>query len=85
MGLVQLGRARLAMALPQHRKQLRDAKSQRLYDLFEEYARAASKLDELQRETPRREMLIARYQQTCLDLQSDTILLLSILDERLFP
>lgn len=84
MGLMQLGRARLALSLPRHRKQLRDARDHRLYGLFEEYARASSALADLQRELPRREALIANYQQTCLDLQADVLVLLGKLNEPLF-
>ncbi|WP_143348595.1 hypothetical protein [Ensifer adhaerens] len=54
-GLVDLGRARLAMALPRHREQLRSVKDDGLYDLFEKSALAATTLDALQRVAPRRE------------------------------
>ncbi|NRQ17520.1 hypothetical protein BHMPCIPO_04782 [Ensifer sesbaniae] len=73
MGLMHLGRARLAMALPRHRQQLRETRDQRLFDLFESYALASSKLDSLLREVPRREDLVDEYQQICLDLQADVV------------
>ena len=73
MGLMHLGRARLAMALPRHRQQLRETRDQRHFDLFESYALASSKLDSLLREVPRREDLVDEYQQICLDLQADVV------------
>ena len=82
MGLMHLGRARLAMALPRHRPQLRSTKDQLLYDLFEAYALASTTLDNLRREIPRREELISEYQQICLDLQADAITLLALLEDR---
>jgi len=80
---MQLGRARLALALPRHRKQLREARDHRLYGLFEEYARASSMLTALQRELPPREGLIASYEQTCLDLQADVLGLLGKLNQQM--
>jgi len=82
MGLVHLGRARLAMALPRHRVQLRSTKNHQLYDLFEAYALASTTLDNLLREVPRREELISEYQQICLDLQAEVVALLALLDDQ---
>lgn len=45
MRLMHLGKARLAIALPRHRKQLRET-----FDLFETYALASTKHDNLPRE-----------------------------------
>lgn len=47
MSLVKSGRARLALALPRHREQLRSLKDHRLDDLLEAYALAAKALDGL--------------------------------------
>ncbi|MGO4619022.1 hypothetical protein AB4Z34_05270 [Ensifer sp. 2YAB10] len=82
MGLMHLGKARLAMALPRHRQQLRETRDQRLFDLFETYALASTKLDNLLQEVPRREDLISEYQQICLDLQAEVVELLVWLDDR---
>ena len=82
MALMHLGRARLAMVLPRHRPQIREIRDQRLFDLFESYALASSKLDNLLREFPRQESLIGEYRQICLDLQADVVKLLAELDER---
>ncbi|OCP16677.1 hypothetical protein BC360_29465 [Ensifer sp. LC163] len=76
MSLVQNGRARLALALPRHRGHLRSVKSHELDDLFESYALAAKKLDDLRREVPRQEELILEYQSLCLDMQADVVALL---------
>ncbi len=82
MALMHLGKARLAMALPRHRQQLRETRNQRLFDLFETYALASTKLDNLLRELPRQEDLISEYRQICLDLQAEVIELLLRLDDR---
>ncbi|MBW0367811.1 hypothetical protein [Ensifer adhaerens] len=81
MGLVHLGRARLAMALPRHRERLRSVKDHGLYDLFEKYALAAKTLDVLQQEAPRREERIHDFQQLCLDLQAEVVAVLDRLHE----
>jgi len=73
MSLVKLGRARLCLALPRHREQLRSTKNPALYDLFESYALAAQTLDNLLRERPRREALVAEYRSLCLDLQAEIV------------
>ncbi|WP_104667087.1 hypothetical protein [Ensifer adhaerens] len=77
MALMHLGRARLAMALPRHREQLRSAKDNQLNDLFEDYALAARTLDILHREIPRQEERIQDFQQLCLDLQAEVVDLLA--------
>jgi len=73
MGLMHLGRARLAMALPRHRAKLRETRDQGLLDLFESYALASSKLESLSREYPRRPDLISEYQEICHDLQAEVV------------
>lgn len=85
MGLVQLGRARLALVLPRHRELLRITKNHELYDLFEAYARESMTLDTLLRELPRRERQVSEHQQTCLDLQAEVVALLARLTERVKP
>ncbi|CCE96006.1 conserved hypothetical protein [Sinorhizobium fredii HH103] len=63
MSLVRAGRARLAMALPQCRKQLLSAKSRELDDLFEAYALAAEALEKLSMEVPQRPELLQEYRE----------------------
>lgn len=84
MRLMHLGRARLAMALPRYRPELRLARDPALLDLFEAYALAASALDDLLHEYPVRIELIKEYQQICADLQADAVTLLTLTDERLW-
>lgn len=85
MGQMQLGRARLAMALPRHRTQLQVTRDERLFNIFEAYARASSILENLLREMPRREDQISESRQICQDLQAEVIARLTVTDERLFP
>ncbi|OMQ42088.1 hypothetical protein BKP54_25460 [Ensifer sp. 1H6] len=82
MSLLKLGRARLGMALPRHRRWLLAIKDERLDDLFECYALASTTLDKLLREVPRREALIDEYEEVCRDLQVDVVELLALLEER---
>ena len=82
MSLVKSGRARLALALPRHREQLRSLKDHRLDDLLEAYALAAKALDGLLREVPRRDELVREYQDLCLDLQTDVVALLPQLEKQ---
>ncbi len=84
MRLMHLGRARLGMALPRYRPQLRLASEPCLLELFEAYALAASALDELLHEYPVRIELINEYQQICADLQADVVTMLTLTDERLW-
>jgi hypothetical protein len=71
------------MALPRHRRQLRETRDQHLFDVFETYALTSSHLEKLLREVPRREEQIAEYHQICLDLQAEVVALLSLLNGRL--
>lgn len=83
MSLVKLGRARLSLALPRQREQLRSTKHPTLYDLFECYALAAQTADNLVKERPRREELVTEYQSICLGLQAEVVsLLIRIQDTR---
>lgn len=77
MGLMHLGRARLALALPRHRAKLQETRDQDVFDLFESYALASSKLESLLRELPRRQDLVNEYQEICLDLQAEVLVLLN--------
>ncbi|MET4691104.1 hypothetical protein [Sinorhizobium fredii] len=72
---VRNGRARLALALPRHREQLRRVKSRELVRLFEAYARAAMRIEEL-RYDPDREGHIPWYESLCLDMQAEAVELL---------
>lgn len=82
MSLVKSGRARLALALPRHREQLRSLKDHHLDDLLEAYALAAQALDGLLREVPRRDELVREYQDLCLDLQTEVVALLPQLEKQ---
>ena len=74
--LVRAGRARLALALPQCRKQLRSAKSRELDDLFAAYALAAEALENLLLEEPQQSDLTSEYRNTCASIQAEVLRLL---------
>lgn len=82
MSLLATGRARLALALPRHRDQLRSTKNHQLNDMFEAYALAARTLENLLREIPQREAMVREYQDICLDLQSEVVTLLASMEVR---
>lgn len=84
-GQMQLGRARLAMTLPRPRTQLRVTRDERLFNIFEAYARASSILENLLREVPRREEQISESRQICLHLQAEINARLTVTDDRAFP
>ena len=84
MRLMNSGRARLGMALPRYRPQLRQAKDPCLIDLFEAYALAWSTIEELLQEYPVRIELITEYRDICADMKAEAVAFLTITDERLF-
>ncbi|PDT54798.1 hypothetical protein ATY30_10440 [Sinorhizobium americanum] len=77
MSVVRVGRARLAMALPQHRKQLLSIKSAELDDLFEAYALSAAALERLSTQTPIQPELVAEYRDICASIQTEVLRLLA--------
>ncbi|PDT50823.1 MULTISPECIES: hypothetical protein [Sinorhizobium] len=76
MSLVRVGRARLAMALPQCRKQLLSVKSRELDDLFEAYALAAEALERFALEEPQQADLTAEYRDICAGIETEVLQLL---------
>lgn len=64
------------MALPNLRKLLRSTKDPRILDLFEACALASATLENLSRETPRREELVNEYEQLCRDLKTEVVTML---------
>ncbi|OAP39217.1 hypothetical protein ATC00_07110 [Sinorhizobium americanum] len=76
MSLVRVGRARLAMALPQYRKQLLSLKSPQLDDLFEAYALVAEALETLNMQVPEQPERLAEYRDICASIQTEVLSLL---------
>ncbi|ASY56313.1 hypothetical protein SS05631_c13750 [Sinorhizobium sp. CCBAU 05631] len=72
----ETARARLALALLIIEIACVTLRARELDDLYEEYAVAAEMLKRLQKETPRREELIAEYEGLCLSIQAAVVELL---------
>ncbi|MEI2302522.1 hypothetical protein [Ensifer sp. MJa1] len=74
--LAKIGRARVALALPRQREQLRALNAEQYDLLFETYALAAMRVDELLRKQSPEQDLVNEYREICLDIQEDIALLL---------
>jgi hypothetical protein len=79
--LAKIGRARVALALPRRREQLRALEGGQYDLLFDTYALAAMRVDELlMNESPEQD-LVNEYREICLDIQEDITLLLGSLQK----
>lgn len=79
--LAKIGRARVALALPRQREQLRSLEGEQ-YDLLSEtYALAAMRVDELLMNQYPEQDLVNEYREICLDIQEDITLLLGSLQK----
>ncbi len=77
--LAKIGRVRVA--LPRHREQLGALDGEQFDLLFETYALAAMRVDELLRkQSPEQDL--RRYREICLDIQEDIALLLGRLQRQ---
>ncbi|WDZ81781.1 hypothetical protein PWG15_33220 (plasmid) [Ensifer adhaerens] len=75
--LAKMGRARVALVLPRQREQLRALEAEQYDLLFETYALAAMRVDELLRNQFPEQDLVNEYREICRDLQEDIALLLA--------
>lgn len=80
--LAKIGRARVALALPRQREQLRALEGEQFDLLFETYALAAMRVDELLRKQSPEQDLVDEYREICLDIQEDIALLLGRLQRQ---
>ncbi|MBW0367271.1 hypothetical protein [Ensifer adhaerens] len=79
--LAKIGRARVALALPRQREQLRALEGEQYDLLFETYALAAMRVDELLMNQSPEQDLVNEYREICLDIQEDITLLLGSLQK----
>lgn len=79
--LAKIGRARVALALPRQREQLRSLEGEQYDLLFETYALAAMRVDELLMNQSPEQDLVNEYREICLDIQEDITLLLGSLQK----
>ena len=80
--LAKIGRARVALALPRQRGQLRALEAEQFDLLFETYTLAAMRVDELLRKRSPEQDLVDEYREICLDIQEDIALLLGRLQRQ---
>ncbi|OAP43744.1 hypothetical protein [Sinorhizobium americanum] len=76
IALAKAGRARLRLALPHHREQVISTHSTAFQSLCRVYEIAALTADDLRKEVPCREELLAEYEQLCRDIQADAVAML---------
>ncbi|MBW0371384.1 hypothetical protein [Ensifer adhaerens] len=74
--LAKIGRARVALALPRHREKLRGLEGEDFDILFETYALAAARVEELLKTHSPHHDLVSGYREICLDIQEDIALIL---------
>lgn len=82
MDYERIGRARMMVRLPNHRRQLANLKLALLCDLLENYGRAVVKRDELRARRIRRD-LITQYDELCQGMEDDAIQLIECVGPRL--
>ncbi|MBP1853403.1 hypothetical protein [Rhizobium halophytocola] len=73
MSLAESGRARLALSLPRHRAQLRNAEGREIAALFEQYALAAITIDNLRRHRRPPGEMVHMFHGLCLDIQAEVV------------
>lgn len=77
MDFEKVGRARMMMRLPRHRKQISDANFLAITDLLEAYGLAAIKRDELREQLTPDPTIMAEYEDLCQKLEDDIIRMLA--------
>jgi hypothetical protein len=83
MDFEKVGRARLKMRLPRHRKQISDANFLAFTDLLEAYGLAAIKRDELREQPTPDRSILAEYEDLCQTLEEDVIKMLACVSPRM--
>ncbi|WP_027997144.1 hypothetical protein [Sinorhizobium arboris] len=76
IALIRAGRARLMLALPRHRHKIPSTHRLAFQSLCRVYEVTALMVDELRREVPRREELLAEYEGICRGIEADAVAML---------
>lgn len=82
MDFEKIGRARLMVRLPRHRKQLAELKFLALNSLIEAYGIAVITRDELREHATSGEPLIAEYEDSCQAIEDKVLRLLTNISPR---
>ncbi|NRP21595.1 hypothetical protein LPJGGPFB_04854 [Ensifer adhaerens] len=83
MDFEKVGRARLMMRLPNHRKQISDANFLAITDLLEAYGLAVIKRDELREQPISDPSILAEYEDLCQKLEDDVIKTIACVSPRM--
>lgn len=83
MDFEKIGRARMMMRLPRHRKQISDANFLAINDLLEAYCLAAMKRDELREQLMPEPASVDEYDELCQKLEDDLIRMLASVSPRM--
>lgn len=83
MDFEKVGRSRMMMRLPRHRKQISDANFLAINDLLEAYGLAAIKRDELREQLTTDPTLMEEYEDLCQKLEDDIIKMLASVSPRM--
>lgn len=84
MDFERVGRARIMMRLPRHRRQISDANFRAITDLLEAYGIAAMKRDELRGKGACDQNLVEEYEDLCQKLEDDVLSMLANVSPRIF-
>ena len=83
MDFQKVGRARMMMRLPRHRKQIADANFVAITELLEAYGKAAMTRDELREQADPAPALLKEYEDLCRKLEDDILRMLSAVSPRM--
>ncbi|MCY1249403.1 hypothetical protein D9M72_629320 [compost metagenome] len=83
MDFEKVGRSRMMMRLPRHRKQISDANFLAINALLGAYGQAAVKRDELREQLTPDPTIMAEYEDLCQKLEDDIIRILASVSPRM--
>ncbi|OCP35982.1 hypothetical protein [Ensifer sp. LC163] len=83
MDFEKVGRSRMMMRLPRHRKQISDAHFLAINDLLKAYGRAAMKRDQLREQLMPVPKTMQEYEDLCQKLEDDIIKMLASVSPRM--
>lgn len=83
MDFEKVGRARMMMRLPRHRKQISDANFPAISDLLNAYGAAAMKRDSLREQLTPGTSVMEEYEDLCQKLEDDIVRMLASVSPRM--
>ncbi|KQW60565.1 MULTISPECIES: hypothetical protein [unclassified Ensifer] len=83
MDFEKIGRGRMMMRLPRHRRQISDANFLAMTHLLEAYGEAAMKRDKLREQLTPEHTMLEEYETLCQTLEDDIIKVLASVSPRI--